>query len=270
MACLKPLPAMYAGGLTRKGKSPVAVFPRGTVLSDGSFFVPCGQCLGCRLARSAQWAVRCHHEASLYEANSFVTLTFSPEELMKRLNPWSLDKRDHQLFLKRLRNHLIDPYSKWFVSEDFKVRFFMCGEYGDKTLRPHYHFLLFGYDFPDKKFFKKAPDGSPLYVSEFLNELWPYGHHMIGAVTFKSSAYVARYCMKKMTGKLADSHYDGRLPEYACMSLKPGIGKAWFDRFKDEIFLEDRDCVIVNGVKHRIPRFYDSQFELLDLSLIHI
>ena len=148
--------------------------------------IPCGKCIGCRLAHSRQWAVRCVHEASLHERNCFLTLTFDDAHLPVS---GSVSVRDVQLFLKRLRKAL--------SYQNIKIRFFACGEYGDKNLRPHYHLILFNYDFSDdRQLLRQTPYG-PLYISDFLFRLWPYGFHTIGNVTFKSCAYVARYVTKK-------------------------------------------------------------------------
>lgn len=172
----------------------------------------CGQCAGCRLERSRQWAVRCVHEASLYARNAFVTLTYAED-------PGTLCYRDFQLFMKRLRK------------TGRKARFFVCGEYGESFGRAHFHACLFNCSFEDQYYWRSSGAGFRLFRSAELERLWPHGHAEIGEVTFESAAYVARYVMKKVTGQLSDVHYDGREPEFCHMSLKPGIGGAWLDRF---------------------------------------
>ncbi len=99
-----------------------------------------------------------------------------------------------------------------------------------------------------------------LYRSPILDELWDKGYCLIGELTFDSAAYVARYIMKKITGPQAEQHYAGRKPEYTTMSRRPGIGKAWLDRYGSEVFRED--SVIINGKPARPPRYYDSQYEI--------
>lgn len=221
--------------------------------------LPCGQCVGCRLERSRQWAVRCLHEAQLHEFNVFVTLTYDDDHLPTNN---SLDYRHYQLFMKRLR-------------KDFsgrKVRFYMCGEYGEQFQRPHFHALLFNCFFTDRKQYTKLPSGSWLYSSERLSELWPYGFSSIGDVTFESAAYISRYCMKKVTGPAAQAHYErvdwatGELysvtPEFNKMSLKPGIGAEWFRKYRSEVYTNNidgtKDFVVVRGVKMKPPRYYDN------------
>lgn len=222
--------------------------------------LPCGQCVGCRLERSRQWAIRCVHEASLHKDNCFITLTYAPEHLPADN---SLNYRDFQLFMKRLRKRFPDS----------KIRFYMCGEYGENFGRPHFHACLFNWNFPDRKLFFTSKHGDKVYRSDTLEELWPFGLCSIGEVTFKSAAYVARYIMKKVTGKAAFHHYhevdeDGvsretmRTPEFTKMSLKPGIGSDWFDKYKSDVY--PHDYVIVNGKKVKPPRYYDKKYAVSD------
>ena len=255
MPCYHPLVAYKCDGKV--------VFDKPLPFAKG-FNLPCGQCIGCRLEYSRQWAVRLVHEAQMHEQSCFITLTFSPEELMKRENPASLDKRDFQLFIKRFRKR----YEK-------KIRFFHCGEYGELNKRPHYHALIYGHDFPDRKLWKTSGDVR-LYISEELSSLWPYGFSTVGAVTFDSAAYCARYVTKKVTGEAAADHYvytdkeTGEVielqPEYATMSRRPGIGKGWFDKYKNDVF--PRDYVVVNNHKIKPPRYYDNLLSEDELQLV--
>jgi len=249
--------AWYSKDINPSGKRSLVFTPDKALQRDAEIEIPCGQCIGCRLERSRQWAIRCVHEASLYEDNCFITLTFSPEYLQKRENPWSLDKKDFQKFMKRLR--------KEYGSG---IRYFHCGEYGDTYLRPHYHACLFNFDFHDKQLWKISND-CRLYISDSLARLWPYGFSTIGDVTFDSAAYVARYIMKKITGDEAEEHYtrmDGDtgefievLPEYTTMSLKPGIGTGWFEKYRTDVYPDD--FVVINGKKMQPPKYYDRLLE---------
>jgi hypothetical protein len=218
------------------------------------FNLPCGQCIGCRLKYSQEWAIRLMHEKQMHEDSCFLTLTMSPEYLESRENPWSLDKTEFQRFMKRVRKR----YGK-------KIRYFHCGEYGEKNSRPHYHAIIFGMDFEDKELFK-VRDEIRLYTSETLAKLWPYGFVTIGEVTMESCAYVARYVTKKIKGKDAEKHYirwDSLTgegipiePEYATMSRKPGIGRSWFEKYKADVY--PHDYVVVNKHEIRPPRYYDN------------
>jgi len=221
--------------------------------------ISCGQCMGCRLERSRTWAVRISNEASLYEKNCFITLTYSPENLP---SGGSLVVSHYQLFMKRLRK----KYGT-------KIRFFQCGEYGEQLGRPHYHACLLNFDFPDKKPFRKSSRGDQTYRSASLEELWPYGHSEIGSLTFESAAYVARYITKKITGPRADSHYNrvdaetGEIialkPEYTTMSRRPGIGLPWLQKFSSDVYNYDQ-LVIRGGAKVPPPRFYNNQYEVMN------
>lgn len=192
MPCFHPLDALLVTDHTipigTKGRRRI-VFDRSEIslskFKNSESYVdqklPCGQCVGCRLERSRQWAVRCMHEASLHSKNCFITLTFNQEFLEQRKNVWSLDYHDWRLFIKRLRNK--------FGTKS--VRYYHCGEYGqmcancDRSLfycqcgtaqivilgRPHYHACLFGFDFPDKELFRITSTGHMLYTSKILLEL---------------------------------------------------------------------------------------------------
>lgn len=157
-------------------------------------------------------------------------------------------KRDLQLFMKRLRK-----------SQPQKVRFYACGEYGETTLRPHYHVILFNCCFSDCREHSKNSRDETLYTSPTLAELWPQGHSLIGAVTFESAAYVARYCVKKVNGPAGELHYDGRSPEFALMSRRPGIGSGYYERHGQEV--RDHDNVVINNREQSVPRFYDTRTE---------
>lgn len=230
-----------------------------------SLQLPCGQCVGCRLERSRQWAVRCMHEASLYDRNCFITLTYSPEHLPA---DGSLRYADFQLFMKRLRKRFKGHREVPGSAEPRPIRFYMCGEYGETFGRPHYHACLFNFDFEDKVHLMRTKSGSRVFRSKALEELWPFGFSSIGAVNFESAAYVARYVMKKITGDAAKSHYERvdpdtgeisqLIPEFNKMSLKPGIGGAWFDKYSSDVY--PRDYVVVNGRKVKPPRYYDKLF----------
>jgi len=264
MPCYKPLTAFYSSRINKKSGKRSLVFNVDDALVPVEIPVACGRCIGCRLDRSMMWALRCVNEASLYEDNCFITLTFNEENLDKQR---TLMVADFQKFMKRLRKK-ISPQN---------VRFFHCGEYGPKFSRPHHHACLFGYDFPDKVFLTEK-QGNKLYASAILAELWPYGFHTIGAVTFDSAAYVARYVLKKWSEEnlkgeelyksmkilsnkeQAAIYYQGRKPEYVTMSRRPGIGTEWFKKYSTDIY--PSGFALLNGKKVKPPKFYDSKYEI--------
>jgi len=225
------------------------LFRAGADLGSDCISIPCGKCMGCRLERSRQWAVRIMHESELYKDNCFITLTYNDDNLPVN---GSLDRSVMQLFMKTLRKSIFPR----------KVRVFYCGEYGDSLLRPHYHAILFNYDFKDKVLWSHR-NGENYYISDELSSLWKYVHSVIGDVTFDSAAYVARYCVKKVNGDLANDHYKGRLPEFCQASLKPGIGHDWLVKYGySDVF--NFDEVVVRGVKCKPPRYYDKFLERID------
>lgn len=243
MPCYGPLTAyrprrLLANGQVNPDRN--LVFKKTDAESGIPINIPCGKCVGCRLEQSRQWAVRCMHEKRLHNASTFVTLTYDNKHLPPNN---SLVKPDLQNFMKRLR-HETGP----------GLRFFACGEYGDKSNRPHYHVLLLNASFDDQKVATTGPDYS-LYTSDKLSKLWTFGNHVLGDVTFESCAYVARYCLKKnQNGKTVS---DGRSPEFLVMSRRPGIGADYFNKYTDELL--SHDTIIVNGVPAALPRFYDNK-----------
>lgn len=223
----------------------VVFVERGDIREE--LLLPCGQCTMCRLERSRQWAVRCQHEATLHKENAFITLTYSDEYC-----PGQLEYQDYQKFMRRLRKRFPEKAN----------RFFMCGEYGPQLQRPHYHACLFGTDFPDKTIWQKTSSGSDLYRSKILEELWPWGHSSVGELTYASAAYTARYCMKKTTGWNARWAYGGKTPEFVHMSLKPGIGAKWIEKWQKDVY--PHDYVIINGVKTKPPKYYDMRYKKIN------
>lgn len=217
---------------------------------DLPVMLSCGRCLGCRLERGRQWAVRCVHEAQLHEVNSFVTLTYNDEHLPP-LN--SLHKKDFQDFIKRLRRGLGRA----------RISYFHCGEYGETDHRPHYHALLFGVAFTDLQPIKRSGENM-LYRSAFLEKTWGMGFCTVGAVTFESAAYTAGYMLKK-AGSQED--YGDRVPEYATMSTRPAIGRGWIEKYQSEVYGADTDEVIVQGRPQKPPRYYDKRLREMNEGL---
>ncbi len=256
MACYYPMRAYRAVDVSPKtGKRPILFRPQGAY-TDLALVIPCGRCIGCKLEQSRQWAVRCVHEASLYDRNCFLTLTYNNDNLPK---DGSLKKNDFQNFMKRLRRKLKN-----------EVRFFACGEYGENLSRAHYHALIFGYEPEDKEVHisgeyrhKKnrfsTKDLDTVYKSEEIANTWQKGFCTVGSVNFDSAGYVARYCRKKITGDKAISHYGKKIPEFGLMSRKPGIGKKWIEKYLTDVY--PKDFFTINGVKMRPPRYYDTHLD---------
>lgn len=289
MTCYKPI----EGYQNTNGQITSA---RGPMSTGRLITRPCRRCVGCRLAKSREWAVRCMHE-DRYEfkhgsgvPGSFITLTYNRENL-----PWdgSISKSVHQKFIRALRDRL--------RPEGVSIRYYMCGEYGADEYeqyqkmdgsfgrvrigpgRPHYHYLIFGYDFPDKYEWTTHRDHI-YYRSPLLEEVWTndqgesLGFSSVGRVTPETAAYTARYVLKKIGGELADDHYTrivpGREepvpiePEFCLMSLKPGIGAKWFEKYGVSDIYDSGDFVVLNGKKYATPKYYDKLLEDLDERLL--
>lgn len=261
MTCYHPLKAHKS--LKRVQGKYTLVFgseqPKGFQLT----WLPCGRCIGCRLKYSRMWASRIMHEAQMHEQNTFITLTYDDEYLPEHN---FLEKSDFVNFMKRLRKHL-DPK---------KIRYFMCGEYGDQLMRPHFHACIFGHEFADQEFYKRNALGNKLYTSETLNKIWKKGYCITGALEFDSAAYVARYVTKKINGPKAFDHYAHhvdletgeiifRPKEYATMSRNEGIGASWYKKYKSDVY--PHDFSISNGHRMKPPRYYDEALKIEDPEL---
>jgi hypothetical protein len=284
MPCFTPLTAYITPWLINGGSKSPTAFSDGKKAgkpyrkvsfkedSDHSIQInlACGQCIGCRLEKSKQWATRCMNEAQMHSQNCFITLTYDDDHIPSNE---SLHHRDFQLFFKRLR--------KKFTGQT--IRYYMAGEYGEKYGRPHFHACIFGWKPNDLKKWKKNGD-SYLYRSEILESLWcdnngnSIGWSTVGDVTFESAAYVARYIMKKQnsdninpdTGKSYNDVYTyinpntgeitKKTPEYNKMSLKPGIGATWIEKYMSDVYPTGE--VIIRGNKKVLaPKYYDKKFK---------
>lgn len=257
MTCFSPMSAYkLVNRKTYDGRS-VVVFSSREIGGDAylKMDIPCGQCIGCRIEKSREWALRCVHEASLYSQNCAITLTFDDLHLDPK---GSLVKSDFQKFMKRLR----DKYCGVDVVSGSRnprpIRYFHCGEYGEVDKRPHHHACLFNFDFVDKQFECLSKGGEKLYSSQSLADLWDCGFATVTEFCYESAAYVARYVTKKLTGPRA-KEYGERIPSYISMSNRPGIGGRWFEQFEGDAF--PKDYLTYRGVKFKVPKYYDRLYE---------
>lgn len=258
MPCYRVFPAQYD---EREGKLKFHDSGFGR-----SIRLPCGRCFGCRMDRVKSWSVRCQHEASCWDFNSFVTLTYDESHV-----PWDggLRSVDVQRWLKRLRKVL--PGAQDAPGGGRPLRFFLAGEYGERTQRPHYHALLFNAELP-----KERQVGKDLFETDVLSSTWGLGSVAFGDVTPASASYVAGYSLKKVYGSRdrQSDHYGVMDPdtgewcererEFCRMSLRPGIGQFWFDRFKRDLV---HGFVVRDGQKFGVPRYYRSKLRQDEPSL---
>lgn len=269
VVCYHPLDCYYPGYDDHNGKrylefnsdklpkglvvdGPKLIDPDSGVIEYYHTKIPCGKCIGCRLDYSRSWAIRSVHESMLHDKNCFVTLTFDDEHLP--INK-SLNKAYMSSWLKRFRKKFGEG-----------IRFLMCGEYGEKFKRPHYHILFYNFDFPDRKFWTTR-HGQIYYRSPMLEEIWRdacagegNGYSVIGDVSFESSAYVSRYVTKKFKSpddEEVKKYYNGREPEFLHMSRMPGLGYDFIVKNYKQI-LGNGYVVLPNGHKAPVPLYYSN------------
>lgn len=305
MPCYHPIEAwIHTRAKTDKGKN-LLIFqyhPRNCKTTKPDLMLNCGRCIGCRLAKSREWAVRAVHESELYWENCWLTLTFNDQYLHTLDNPYTLESGPKSVmtkFLKRLRKKYGSGIRYLYCGEYGETCFFCnkserscsCGNYHPWRGRPHYHICLFNHDFPDKRFWKSI-NGCNHYNSEQLDALWSdpatglcMGHATISDLTPDSAAYTARYSLKKITGDkaLEDDpvthlkHYQRLSPSGEIIDLHPefirmssgckslntgGIGKGWLDQFSKEVL--DNDAVRFKDMQIKPPAYYDKKTQLLD------
>ncbi|QCS36162.1 replication initiator protein [Capybara microvirus Cap1_SP_143] len=226
--------------------------------------VPCGKCLGCRLAYSKQWTSRIMLELPYHDHSWFVTLTYDDEHLP--INEFTdpvtsevgesttLVKRHVQLFMKKLRNAYPDNH----------LMYFFAGEYGDRSRRPHYHAIIFDLPLDDLVFYKTSPNGDIYFNSPKLEKIWSHGFVVVANVTYASAAYTARYIMKKQNVSDENSIYARKNiePEFCLMSQKPSIGRRYFEDHPD---VYDLDYLsLAGGYRASIPKYFDYLLEKVD------
>lgn len=271
MTCYHPIDAWRSLYPNKNGKRKI-VFDTKEALPFSHLQVPCGKCIGCRLDRSAQSAVRGYHELLTcgQENCCFITLTYDNENLPFNK---SVSTSDLQKFWKRLR--------KRFPNARFK--YIACSEYGALRSRPHYHACIFGFRFPDERLpsppvAPRSHSGFPNFQSDCLNQLWPYGIHVINNVSFNSVAYVARYILKKTLGD-GSKYYvdeDGVCIEKERSYWSAGIGLNYFNRYWKD-FYSLNGCQVKKIDKegneviktYPVPRYYDKKLEVMNPSLFN-
>lgn len=299
MSCNYPITAFRSNKhKTANGKSLIVFNEQAIDHTFEKIELPCSRCEACKISRSREWALRCVHESQCFAPyNCMLTLTYNDENLPKYGSLTRGPRSDFTLFMKRVRKRykgclgVVDALG----NGSFPIRFFQCGEYGEKLTRPHHHVLLFNFRFPDATH-RETREGVKLYTSDKLDELWSrqieykdaykyqlstlwegddgklyakMGYCTIGEVNFQSAAYVARYILKKH-GKLLDMRRmmvpdeDGVAilleEEYITMSRRPGIGKMWFDHYQGDCY--PKDFITHKNVKFKIPRYYDAIYDV--------
>jgi hypothetical protein len=273
MPCTQPKRCWVQGTHPKTGKPKYVFKPPEEYKEADTNYVPCGQCISCLIDKSKEWATRGFHESQMHLDNCFITLTYNDDNLPTN---GTLVKEDLSKFIRALRDKIRPK----------RVKFLAAGEYGSEknSHRPHYHAIIFGWTPGDKEYFFSNEFGDPVYTSETISKLWKRkGFITVSPVNYRTCAYVARYTTKKIVPKeqrrqenywidtqTGETNYDpvaykynllmqGKIEEFITMSN--GIGKDWYAKYKKDT---DKDFVIVNYAKHKIPRYYDKLLEKLD------
>lgn len=216
--------------------------------ANGMLF-PCGQCMPCRINRRREWCHRILLESHLRKDNCFVTLTYAESRLpMSASGCPTLNPLHFTNWLKRFRAEIAP----------LKVRYYGVGEYGEKTWRPHYHTVLFGYPMcQNGRTIRDVRTGRTLAEKccdhcRLVHKTWGMGDVDLGEVNTESAQYLAQYTTKKMTSK-DDFRLGDRYPEFARMSLKPGIGAEFMHEVGSalmEFDLEEKQGDVPSALRH--------------------
>lgn len=268
MSCYHPFLGIPSDDINPSGKRSIKVLgkydPEAKKIDPRAIPIPCGRCVGCRLDYSRSWADRMMLELDHSKKAVFVTLTYNNENVIPTMFDendvsvsFTLDKRDLQLFMKRLRSR------KEF--ENREIRFYASGEYGSKTFRPHYHAIIFGIelaDFAPLKYLGTNELKQGYYTSSLLEDIWSKGFVVVTEVSWQTCAYVARYVMKKINSPTnCFEAYLNAEPEFSLMSRRPGIGAYYMQEHDD---WKDKAAYYIDGVEIRMPRYFLKKLALTD------
>lgn len=214
-----------------------------------SVSLPCGKCWACQRQRAFEITVRAVAESRCHDFSSFITLTVDNDSL-PFVFPNGLEHRPWQLFAKRLRK-AIGPF-----------RFLMCGEYGSKFLRPHYHAIIYGHLFRDTA----INQDSSCTPSVVLQRSWPFGFVQVSDASVNRIAYCAGYTLKDGCLGRDDSYWDSRGlgRPYVLWSRRPSLGRSYFLRYRADITSDKGFTFVLNGRQTHIGGRYF--LRLLDLT----
>ena len=223
--------------------------------------VRCGKCINCKKAKASSLIARCVAESRMHDDSAFITLTVDDGNIDRVFSNGSLTHEPFQLWMKRLRKRLCSS----------GLKYMMCGEYGELSMRPHYHAIVFGvspYEYSDSVVIDTRFGTS--YRQRFDNpvfqETWEYGQVYVGTVTPASVAYITGYTLKQeLLGRDSD-FYKSRnlLPEYVKWSRRPGLGQSYFMKYKLDLLDTERSefGVSIDGKRLYAGRYFSDLLQL--------
>ncbi|AYP28958.1 MAG: putative replication initiation protein [Bacteriophage sp.] len=263
MGCNNPKKAWHIpGDITPRGKPKLRFAYPGTEADE--ILLPCNRCTGCYMNIGQDWMTRLINESAMHEWSWFLTLTYDEENL-----PYgnSLVPEHSHKFARALRDH--------FRRRGEKIRHYMIGEYGGRFGRPHYHGIVFGPEFSDRKKVATRNGEHTCFESPLIAKLWGKGIHELSLASPDTMAYVSKYVTKKaLTREDPFAHHyvvpeTGEMipqePEFAHMSRRPGIGAKWLDKWTGDVFPSDE--IVANGKAMRVPRYYYNRLKERDPEL---
>ncbi|QXP08179.1 MAG: replication initiator protein [Arizlama microvirus] len=208
-------------------------------------YVNCGKCMACLSKKKNEWAIRLYGESMTHKESCFLTLTYD----QKYLPTDNKVKLSHITnFIKKIRLHCLPK----------RIRFFQVGEYGDQRQRPHYHIIIYGYDFNDKQFLYTDDNGLKHFNSVQLSKLWKKGLSEVGEVNIASCLYISKYVVKSVV-----EYVDDETPIITTMSRRPGIGKLFFDKYRSDML--PHGYIVINGIKFSIPKYFFNCLKKVDM-----
>lgn len=225
--------------------NPITLRGKGSADSDDLLVVPCGRCLGCKMARSREWAIRIIHEIDSWESNIFATFTYDDEHLPQNN---SISVHELKKLWKRLRKNINRP-----------IKYYACGEYGERKGRPHYHAIIFNLSLQEHGIYTEGKDKGVAYSGPLV-DCWPFGQVHLGTVTFNSARYVSQYLEKKYYGIKAKKEFLDRGLEVPFQVVSQGLGLEYALKNKDQL-VKDLG-VRISGSLLALPRYYKKKLEI--------
>lgn len=218
---------------------------------------PCGGCIICRKNKGKGWTARILLEDAFNEGFTwFVTLTYDDDHVPKTA------QGDLTLAKKQTTQWVRDQV------KEHGFRYYLVGEYGDQTQRPHYHAAIFSPDYT-------------WHIDELLSKWKRRGLTDAHLLQTGSAAYLAQYTTKRLTAADDPRLEPGQEPEFRTSSRVPAIGLTaipWiasaYETKSGRLILEERGdverCVRINGRKWPLDSYLLTKLrKQLDIPLSH-